>query len=94
MVLPNRITEEQELEQYGYYPFLFNSTSISLIDFYCFFGSLKCFKYLLLHKWEITKETSQDSTAGGNQEIIVILRQNGHNEFEECLETNVDIFLF
>ena len=52
------ITEEQELEQRGYYFYLFvYSYSISLIDFCCLFGSLKCFKYLLLNKCKITKQT-------------------------------------
>ena len=61
---------------------------ISLIDFCCFFGSLKCFKYLLLNQCKITKATLKYSIAGGNQEIIAILQQNGHS-FEECLETSV-----
>ena len=53
------------------------------------FGSLKCFKYLLLNKCEITNKTVQYSIAGGNQEIINILKETGHNEFEEYLETSV-----
>ena len=61
---------------------------ISLIDISCLYGSLKCFKYLLLNKCEITKQTLHYSIAGGNQEIINILKENGHS-FEECLETSV-----
>ena len=34
-----------------------SSCSISLIDFCCLFGSLKCFKYLLLNKCEIKRNT-------------------------------------
>ena len=83
------ITKEQELEWRVYYCYLFDSPSfISLIDFCCFFGSLKCFKYLLLNKCEITEETLEYSIAGENQEIINILKENGHS-FEECLETSV-----
>ena len=63
--------------------------SISLIDFCCFFGSLKCFKYLLLNKCYITEKTLKYSIAGGNQEIINILKEKGHS-FEECLETSVE----
>ena len=72
-----------------YYCSLFDSPSfISLIDFCCFFGSLKCFKYLLLNKCEITEKTLKYSIPGGNQEIITILKEKGYS-FEECLETSV-----
>ena len=82
------ITKEQEVGYDGYYYYLFDFPSISLIDFCCFFGSLKCFKYLLLNKCEITETTLKFSIAGGNQEIINILKENGHS-FEKCLETSV-----
>ena len=55
------ITKEQKVEKYGYYYYLFECTwenySISLNDFCCLFGSLKCFKYLLLNKCKITNKT-------------------------------------
>ena len=86
------ITQQQILPMNEYYFYLFACTwsrnSISLIDFCCFFGSLKCFKYLLLNKCKITKETLRWSIAGGNKEIINILKENGQ-KFEECLETSV-----
>ena len=82
-----QITKKQNPQ--GFYFDLFEYSSISLIDFCCFFGSLNCFKYLLLNKCEITKETLKCSIAGGNQEIINILKEKGHKEFEECLETSV-----
>ena len=81
------IISEQELGD-GYYYSLFGCKSISLIDFCCFFGSLKCFKYLLLNKCEITGKTLYYSIAGGNQEIIGILLQNGYT-FEEFLTISV-----
>ena len=90
------ITKQQKLAKFGYYFYLFgcnwNCDSISLIDFCCLFGSLKCFKYLLLNKCKITTKgfhnTLKYSIAGGNQEIINILKENGHS-FEEYLETSV-----
>ena len=63
--------------------------SLSLIDFSCFHGSLKCFTYLLLNQCEITKETLQCSIEGGNQEIVHILKENGHSFEDTCLETSV-----
>ena len=68
------IKEEQKLKRGGYYFFLVGWFVISLIDFCCLFGSLKCFKYLLLNKCEITENTLNYSIAGGNQEIINILK--------------------
>ena len=82
------ITKEQKVKG-GYYYHLFDlSSSISLIDFCCLFGSLKCFKYLLLNKCKITKQTLKCWIAGGNKEIINILKEKS-NKFEECLETSV-----
>ena len=88
------ITKEQKLENDGYYYQLFEwmISSISLIDLCCLFGSLKCFKYLLLNKCQITNRGFEDtlhySIAGGNQEIINILKENRYS-FENYLETSV-----
>ena len=82
------ITNNQKLES-TYYLDLFGwCTSVSLIDFCCLFGSVECFKYLLLNKCEISNLTLKYSIAGGNQDIINILKEKGHS-FEECLETSV-----
>ena len=83
-----KIIEPQEVERAGYYFWLFNSTSVSLINFCCLFGSLKCFKYLLLNKCETTDETLEDAIAGGNLEIVNILKEKGY-PLERCLFTSV-----
>ena len=49
---------------------------------------MKCFKYLLLNKCGITEKTLYFSIAGGNQEIINILKEKS-NKFEEYLLTSV-----
>ena len=51
---------------------------------------MKCFKVLLLHKCEVTEKTLQYSIAGGNQEIINILKEKGHNKFENYLFISVN----
>ena len=84
---PVDITEEQKVE--GGNCYLFDCGHyISLIDFCCFFGSLNCFKYLLLNQCNITEKTHKYSIAGGNQEIINILKET-NNKFEDCLLTSV-----
>ena len=88
-------TKEQKVEKGEYYNYLFDrcwmNPSISFSDFCCLFGSLKCFKYLLLNKCDITEETLKYSIAGGNHEIINIIKENAHNEFKEYLEMSVNI---
>lgn len=60
----------------------FVTHSPTLIQFATFFGSIKCFKYLLLNKanMSLTDETHLKlvhyAVAGGNSEIIHILEQN------------------
>ena len=44
----------------------------------------------MLHKCEVTEKTLQYSIAGGNQEIIHILKEKGHNKFENYLFTSVN----
>ena len=63
---------KEELEDDGYYSCLFDyHSSLSHIDFCCLFGSLKCFKYLLLNKCKITKV------------ILVIVNKNYQNIFPQ-----------
>ena len=84
--------KEQTLTEGGYYYSLFdvekNIQSISLLDFCCLFGSLKCFMYLLINQIEITDKTKRYAISGGNQQIIAILCQNGQS-FDDYLETSI-----
>ena len=83
------ITKQQRLKSEGYYCYLIGySSSVSLINLCCFFGSLNCFKYFLMKNCTITQQTLEFSIAGGNQEIINTLKEKGHS-FEKCLETSV-----
>ena len=89
------LTEDKALEKNGtgsYYFFRFSSTSdsmeISLINFACLCGSLKCFKYLLLNNSTVSQSTRKYAIAGGNKEIINILKDAGH-DFNSCFEMSV-----
>ena len=64
------------------------SNNISLIDLCCFYGSIKCFKYLLLNDCKLKEESCQYAVAGGNLEIIHILEQKEF-DFEECLRQSI-----
>ena len=48
------------------------------------FGSVKCFKYLMMNGYEINKETCKFAVAGGNNEIIHLCEQKGL-VFDDCL---------
>ena len=69
---------------------LFNleEENISLIRICCLFGSVNCFKYLIMNNCSIDK-TSKDSIKGGNNEIIQILNQKSVN-FNNCFTVSVE----
>ena len=58
---------------------LIDQFHISLIDFCCFFGSFKCFKYFMLNKAKVTSTTLKYAIAGGNGTLINVLKENGHS---------------
>ena len=57
---------------------------LTLLDEAALFGSVKCFKYLLLNGVEISKDTCCYAIAGGNNEIVHLCEQKGM-KFEHCL---------
>ena len=64
-----------------------NTENVSLIDFAAFFGSIKCFKFLLLNGSN-TKNTGKYAVAGGNLEILHLCEQN-HSTFEGSYEAAI-----
>ena len=65
-----------------------NKRNISLIDYAAFFGSIKCFKFLMLNGSDL-KNTGKYAIAGGNLEIIHLCEQND-SSFEESYEAAVE----
>lgn len=55
-----------------------------LISFAAYFGSVNCFRYLLLNKAKIDEDTCAYAARGGNLEIIHLCMQNG-GKFIEAL---------
>ena len=81
---------------YERYSFI-NKENISLIDYAAFFGSVKCFKFLIVNGSSI-KNTGVFAVAGGNLEIFYICVQN-HSSFDRSYETAIeyhrnDIFFY
>lgn len=66
----------------------FVNSSIAYIEFAAFFGSIKCFKYLLLNKANKTNKLAQFAVGGGNVEIIHICEQIGCN-FQDTLQVAI-----
>ena len=56
-----------------------NKSSITLLDFAAFFGSLQIFNFLLQNGCSITNLTIENAIAGGNQEILNIIDKIGVN---------------
>lgn len=64
-----------------------NSRPCSLLEFCAFFGSIKCFKFILLNeKSNNNFELIKYAIAGGNPEIIHICEQSGFLNFKETRE--------
>ena len=88
----------QKIEPSLYERFSFvNKENVSLIDYAAFFGSIKCFKFLLLNGSDLYN-SGKFAVAGGNIEIITLCEQN-HSSFEGSCETAIqfhrnDIFRY
>ena len=65
-----------------------NNENVSLIDYSAFFGSIKCFQFLLLNGSKL-ENTFQYAVAGGNHEIIHLCEQN-HLSFEGIYEVLIE----
>ena len=63
-------------------PFV-NQKYVSLIDYAAFFGSIKCFKFLLLNGSDLTRAI-KFAIAGGNMEIIKLCEQNSTPTQDLC----------
>ena len=67
----------------------FMGQTIKLIDFCCFFGSVKCFKYFVMNNCPFSSGTSQKyAVAGGSYEIVQIINQHNFT-FKNCLEESI-----
>ena len=75
-----------KLSLYEKYSFI-NKDDISLIDYEAFFGSIKCFKFLMLNGSDLNN-SAKYAVAGGNFEIVKLSEQN-HSLFEESYEIAV-----
>ena len=73
-----------------YIPYTFFSDSfnqnhhINRIELAALFGSIKCFKYLMMNEDEINENTCKFAIAGGDKEIVHLCEQKGL-KFEDCL---------
>lgn len=76
-------TQEQDFDFNADYDY------IPLIDIAAKYGSIECFKYMLLRGVEPTEDTEAYAVEGGNLEIIKILRENYQKKFHYMLATAV-----
>ena len=58
---------------------------MSMMNNCAYNGSVKCYKYIFLNGCNPTEMTCKNSVAGGNTEIIQLLKQNGLSFDYECL---------
>ena len=72
------------IESFFPYNIHFRRQRANRIEVAAMFGSIKCFKYLLMNGDEINEDTCKFCVAGGNLEIIHLCEQQGL-QFEDCL---------
>ena len=75
-----------QLRAYSYHYYLFNQSEISLLDFAAFYGSVNCFKWLMLNGCEYGYRTAAKAAAGGNMEIIILLMNKRAYEVKHSLD--------
>ena len=69
------------------------NTKLNVLDAAALYGSIKCFKYLLLNGNANNDNTCKCAIAGGNFEIVHFCEQ-GKLLFEDCLEISVSYHHF
>ena len=85
----NNFDFNQKIEPSLYERFSFvNEENVSLIDYAAFFGSIKCFKFLLLNGSNLTN-SGKFAVAGGNIEIINLCEQN-QSSFKGSFEAGIE----
>ena len=73
-----------DIELFSPFNFYFNRKEVNRMELAALFGSIKCFKYLMINGDEINEETCKFAVAGGNFEIIHLCEQKGL-QFRDCL---------
>ena len=61
---------------------------VSLLDFCSFYGSVECFKFLQMNKFQYGSHINEMAIAGGNFEIIHELERNGIS-FDHCFKLSI-----
>lgn len=84
IVTANRINISDAIIPYN----VFDDLETTLINYAAYYGSLKCFKYLLLNNGIINKETLYFAVYGGNIEIIQIVNQKIDDVDDDKIEEN------
>ena len=69
------------------------SFEIEQINAAALFGSVNCFKFMMMNDIEITNNTCQYAVAGGNNEIIHLCEQK-ELKFTDCLEVAIEFHHF
>lgn len=59
-----------------------------LVNYSAIYGSLKCFKFLIINDCDHTSKLDRCSIVGGNKEIVHIVEQQGY-KFKKCLRPAV-----
>ena len=86
-------TKEESRKMININTFFLRVQDPSPLECSALFGSVKCFKYLMMNEEDIKEDTCKFAIAGGNIEIVHLCEQKGMT-FEGCLNVSVNYHRF
>ena len=95
LAIQNTETEQKYYDIQQFFPGVtyFFMKKLSNLQIAALFGSVKCFRFLLINGEEIKAKTCEYAIIGGNYEIVHLCEQNGL-KFEKCLNVSVQFHRF
>lgn len=90
IISKSKINLSQSIVPFNLFENFIDNGNTRYIDYAAAYGSLKCFKYLLLNHFDIDDSTFACAVFGGNIEIIKIVQQNNdsiQSEFNTTMKT-------
>ena len=95
LAIPNTETRQNYFSIEQFFPGIgyFFMKKLSNLEIAALFGSLKCFKFLLMNGEEIKGKICEYAIIGGSYEIVHLCEQKGM-KFEKCLNISVQFHRF
>ena len=87
LITPTEDGTSEKIDIHLFTPIMILGRKGNQLEVSALFGSVKCFKYLMISGEEANENICKYAIAGGNIEIIHICEQNGL-QFDNCLDVS------